>query len=43
MLLFQNQGTCYVCGKTGHRANEYTSRKSIIQIQKITDDFMVNA
>jgi hypothetical protein len=27
MLLFQNQVTYYSCGKTGHCANEYISRR----------------
>jgi hypothetical protein len=43
MLLFQNQVTCYSCGKTGHCANECTSRRVNNPNSKITENFKVNA
>jgi hypothetical protein len=43
MLLFQNQVTCYSCGKTGYCANECTSRRVNNPNPKITENFKVNA
>jgi hypothetical protein len=42
MLLFQNSGACYNCGKFGHCVNECTARKNSSQNQRKKQDFKAN-